>query len=153
MIVVRWVATTTGHITGITAEPIRYLPMISIDTVLLKVASRCNLDCTYCYVYHLGDSRWQSQPKRLPPNVEDAVVSQLARLAAVQVRPFSIVFHGGEPLLLGVKRLFRIFARLRARLPIACGLHLQTNGILLSDAIIDACAAYKVGIRQLGRPA
>lgn len=27
---------------------------VLVDTVLLKVASRCSIDCSYCYVYHLG---------------------------------------------------------------------------------------------------
>ena len=31
-----------------------------IDTVLLKVASRCNLDCSYCYVYNMGDEAWRA---------------------------------------------------------------------------------------------
>ena len=35
-----------------------------LDTVLLKVASRCNLDCSYCYVYHMGDEAWRDQPDR-----------------------------------------------------------------------------------------
>jgi uncharacterized protein len=120
--------------------------MGSIDTVLLKVASRCNLDCSYCYVYHMADDGWRAQPKLLPPEIEDAVVDQLAELARFQVRPFSVVFHGGEPLLLGTRRLSRIFDRLRSSLPMTCGLHLQTNGVLLTQAVIDACAAHQVGI-------
>ena len=39
------------------------MTMDVIDTVLLKVASRCNLDCSYCYVYHMGDDGWRYQPK------------------------------------------------------------------------------------------
>ena len=37
--------------------------MIAIDTVLVKLASRCNLDCDYCYVYRMGDDAWRLQPK------------------------------------------------------------------------------------------
>ena len=33
-----------------------------IDTVLVKVASRCNINCTYCYVYNMGDDGWQDMP-------------------------------------------------------------------------------------------
>jgi uncharacterized protein len=118
----------------------------AIDTVLLKVASRCNLDCSYCYVYHMGDEGWRSQPKQMPMDVETAVVEQLAELARSQGRGFSVVFHGGEPLLLGPSRLKRIWAHMREVLPSTCGLHIQTNGILLSPQIIDECAAYNVGI-------
>ena len=38
-----------------------------IRQVVLKVAQRCNLDCTYCYVYRSGDDGWKSQPRRMPP--------------------------------------------------------------------------------------
>ena len=40
--------------------------MTAVDTILLKVASRCNINCTYCYVYNMGDSAW----KRMPPEPE-----------------------------------------------------------------------------------
>ncbi len=28
-----------------------------LDWVILKIAQRCNLDCTYCYVYNRGTPR------------------------------------------------------------------------------------------------
>ena len=83
--------------------------MVVIDTVLLKVASRCNLNCSYCYVYNMGDSGWQRQPKRLSLHLQSVVVNQLRRLLEQQGCPFSIVLHGGEPLLLGVSRLGSLF--------------------------------------------
>src|SRR5580658_9757873 len=120
--------------------------MAAVDTVLLKVASRCNLNCTYCYVYNMGDDGWRSQPKRMSEAVQAAVVKQLGDLVRLQGRPFSVVLHGGEPLLLGAPRLERLLSRLRAALPGECGLHLQTNGVLLDDTILDICAHHSVGI-------
>src|SRR5271165_2651956 len=72
-----------------------------IDTVLIKTASRCNLNCTYCYVYNLGDDGWRSQPRRMSPDVLSAVVDHVGELSHAQSRPLSVVLHGGEPLLLG----------------------------------------------------
>jgi uncharacterized protein len=117
-----------------------------IDTVLLKVASRCNLDCTYCYVFNMGDETWRAQPKRMSHAVEGAVIAQLADLASRQSRPFSVVLHGGEPLLLGVVRLNGLLSRLRAALSERHGLHIQTNGVLLTADMIDVCARHRVGI-------
>ncbi len=119
--------------------------MTVIDTVLLKVASRCNLDCTYCYVFNMGDRGWERQPKRLSAEVVAAIVEQLADLYRRQGRAFSIVLHGGEPLLLGLSRLETLFSALATAVP-ACGLHLQTNGTLLDPATLDLCAEYHVGI-------
>lgn len=118
----------------------------TVDTVLLKVASRCNLDCGYCYVYHMGDDAWRDQPKLMPQRVVERVASELALQYRRQRQPFSVVLHGGEPLILGAQRLDALCSRLRAALPHPCGLHVQTNGVLLTDAILDVLVAYDVGI-------
>ena len=115
-----------------------------IDTVLLKVASRCNLDCSYCYVYNMGDDSWRTMPKRLEPAVSAEICAQLGRLATAQGHPFAVVLHGGEPLLLGAARLADLFARLRAELPLSCSLNVQTNGVLIDDVILDLCAEHDV---------
>jgi hypothetical protein len=50
--------------------------VIEIDTVLIKVASRCNINCTYCYVYNAGDDGWKEMPNQISPE------TTLARLLA-----------------------------------------------------------------------
>lgn len=117
-----------------------------IDTVLLKTASRCNLDCTYCYVYNLGDDSWRSQPRRMPDEVLGAVIGRLGELSYGQHRPLSVVLHGGEPLLLGFSAMLRLIEGLKSTLRSDAGLHIQTNGILLSDDFIELFARYDVGI-------
>lgn len=117
-----------------------------IDTVLLKTASRCNLNCTYCYVYELGDDGWRDQPKRMSVDIIDAIVDQLGTLAKRQAKPFNVCLHGGEPLLIGAPRLERLLRGLRLGMPTSCSLAIQTNGLLLSDSIIDLLATYGVGV-------
>ena len=34
-----------------------------IDTVILKVVAPCNLNCSYCYEYNMGDDSWKFKPK------------------------------------------------------------------------------------------
>jgi uncharacterized protein len=137
-------ATTIGPTIAITDNG--RLRVAIIDTVLLKVASRCNLNCSYCYVYNMGDEGWRSLPKRMSADVQRATITQLVALSRAQQRPFSVVLHGGEPLLLGASRLADLFAALRAELPPRYGLHIQTNGLLLSNCILDLCAKFHVGI-------
>jgi uncharacterized protein len=115
-----------------------------IDTVLLKVASRCNLDCSYCYVYHMGDESWRSQPNRIAGDTQHLIARELGSLMRAQGRPFSIVLHGGEPLLLGSERLGVLLNLLREELGVCCGISIQTNGVLISDPILDVCAAFDV---------
>lgn len=118
----------------------------TLDTVLLKVASRCNLDCSYCYVYHMGDEAWRDQPKLMSPGVVSRVAAALGEQFRVQNKPFSVVLHGGEPLMLGRDRLAVLCEALRDMLPHPNGIHLQTNGVLLTDEIIDVLVAFDVGI-------
>jgi uncharacterized protein len=115
-----------------------------VDTVLLKVASRCNLDCSYCYVYHMGDETWRTLPKRMASDTQALVAAELGALMRTQARPFSIVLHGGEPLLLGLPWLGTLFTALREALGDACGISIQTNGVLITDAVLDLCVEHDV---------
>ncbi len=119
---------------------------LTLDTVLLKVASRCNLDCSYCYVYHMGDDAWRDQPKLMSAAVVEKVAAALGDQYRRQATPFSVVLHGGEPLMLGRNRLATLCEALRASLPHPCGIHLQTNGVLLTDDIIDVLVRFDVGV-------
>lgn len=94
----------------------------------------------------MGDEAWRKLPKRLPPGVSDAIADNLAELRTAQGRPFSVVLHGGEPLLLGADGLSRLLRRLRAALPGDCGISIQTNGVLLSDEVIDILAENDVTV-------
>jgi uncharacterized protein len=117
-----------------------------IDTVLLKVASRCNLDCSYCYVYNMGDESWRAMPKRMTPDTQERVAAQLGRLFVAQRHPFAVVLHGGEPLLLGPKQLQTLFEILRTALPASCSISIQTNGVLMTSRVLDLCAAFAVSL-------
>lgn len=133
---------TIGRLTATTAD----LVGMHVDTVLLKVASRCNLDCAYCYVYHMGDESWRLQPKRMTPETQIIVGARLRELRDAQRRPFSVVLHGGEPLLLGVSGLAGLFGTLRGALPGDCGISIQTNGVLVTPEVLDLCAEHHVNL-------
>lgn len=119
--------------------------MTTIETVLVKLASRCNLDCSYCYVYRMGDDGWRSQPKRMSPVVSSMLARRLADLAERQDRPFGVVFHGGEPLLVGPDRFEAICGEFKRAAP-GCELSIQTNGVLLDERIVETCIRYDVGV-------
>src|SRR3954447_7374093 len=106
-------AVITTERTTVTIASQKPEPSQDVDTVLLKTASRCNLNCTYCYVYNMGDDGWRSQPKRMSADVIDAVVGQVGRLSHSQEHPLSVVMHGGEPLLLGLQAMAQLVRGLR----------------------------------------
>lgn len=76
----------------------------------------------------------------------DAVIDQLGQLSRAQDRPLSVVLHGGEPLLLGPAGIRRLIEGLRSAMRADGGLHVQTNGVLLSEELIELFARHDVGI-------
>ena len=103
----------------------------------LKVTSRCNLACTYCYVYFKGDETWRDQPRIMGEEVfEQSVVRIREHCLAVGQDVADVVFHGGEPCLIGVDRFARWCDRLEEALAGVARLRLtiQTNGTLVDDA-------------------
>ena len=119
---------------------------MQIDTVLVKVASRCNLNCSYCYVYNMGDDGWQDMPALISRSTISALAFSLGQLIKDQEKPFATVLHGGEPLMLGEHRLRYLLQSLRCVLPQSHVICIQTNGVLLTKGILDLCAEYRVPI-------
>lgn len=120
---------------------------VVVDTVLLKVASRCNIDCSYCYVYHLGDKGWQDMPALMSEQTVQTVGDALRRLRGEQDSPFAVVLHGGEPLMLGHRRLGQVLQELRNVLPAErYPLSIQTNGTLITADILDLCADLSISL-------
>jgi uncharacterized protein len=114
-------------------------PAPRITSFLLKVASRCNLDCDYCYVYHHGDATWREMPRVMPDEVVAAFGEQLREYAAsVGLSRCSVIMHGGEPLLAGASWLAAAGDRLRSAVRgMQLDLGLQTNGLLLDGAALS----------------
>jgi uncharacterized protein len=129
--------------------PVSASSMPVIRCFLLKVASRCNLACDYCYMYEHADQMWRHQPHFVSPDISGAIVTRIGEYAAEQRLPdVSIVFHGGEPLLFGAQRLAGLASELRHAMPdgTRCDVSLQTNGILLTAETLDALAEADIGV-------
>ena len=118
--------------------------MVVIETVVLKVASVCNIDCSYCYVFKMGDTGWTRRPKLIARDTCHATAAKLGLLVREQEHPLDVVLHGGEPLLLGTANLEYIIATLRAALPIENSIGIQTNGTLINEEILDLCSQARV---------
>ncbi|HEV2891154.1 MAG TPA: cyclophane-forming radical SAM/SPASM peptide maturase YhhB [Frankiaceae bacterium] len=116
---------------------------------LVKVASRCNLACDYCYMYEHADQSWRDQPHFLSAEVERAVSARIAEYVAVTgITSVSVVLHGGEPLLAGTERLCHFADDLRCAMPqgTRCDVSMQTNGVLLTAEVLDLLAAADIGV-------
>lgn len=107
-----------------------------INTFLLKVAARCNLDCTYCYEFNSADSSWRHKPATMSRRTLDLAVGRVREHAASNgLASVLILFHGGEPLLAGLEFFQYALQKITEELSSTCAVQfgLQTNGTLFSE--------------------
>jgi len=80
--------------------------------VLVKLASRCNINCTYCYWFR--DAEVYEKPAVLTLEAEDAFCLRLEEhIREFNLPVFLLVFHGGEPLLFPKRRFDALQKKLR----------------------------------------
>lgn len=116
---------------------------VPIRQFLFKVFTRCNLNCDYCYVYELADQSWRSKPGIMSPEVVAASAARIAEHAREHnLDEVRIILHGGEPLLAGANFLEHLTSTIASALPATCraSFGMQTNGVLVSDEVIELCA-------------
>jgi uncharacterized protein len=112
-----------------------------VEQVILKIAQRCNLNCTYCYVYNRGDESWRSRPAIISLRVATRLAERIAEHCDRHgLEAFTVEFHGGEPLLVGTRRLQALLDILRERSGVRLRFVLQTNGTLLDQEWIELFA-------------
>ncbi len=117
-------------------------------TFILKVESRCNLDCPYCFVYHLADQRWREQPKVMPEPVLEASIERIREhVQSHALSDIGVVFHGGEPLMVGAQLLDRMCSRIQEGVG-STRVHfgLQTNGTLLTEVLVTVLKRHKISV-------
>jgi uncharacterized protein len=120
-----------------------------INEFIIKAASRCNLNCDYCYEYNLGDDTWKSQPKLMNEETARVLGARIAEHASQHgLSNVFISFHGGEVLLLGPKRLEQICHILREQVGDATHLlfSMQTNATLLTERFVDVIQRQQIDV-------
>ncbi|GGW44021.1 radical SAM protein [Streptomyces lucensis JCM 4490] len=113
----------------------------AFDQFVVKLHSRCNLACDYCYVFELRDTGWRNRPRTMPAAVREKTVARMTEhVRRHGLRRVRVILHGGEPLLAGTAVIDDFAASVRrtvgatgARVELA----VQTNGTLLTDAVLD----------------
>jgi uncharacterized protein len=126
-------------------------PLFPFRQFLLKIHSRCDLACDYCYMYEAADQSWRGRPRRM----ELDTVRRTAALIADHAREHAlaevrVVLHGGEPLLVGARHLDALLEILTGALDGVAvpRLVLQTNGVRLGrdPALLEVLDRYGVRI-------
>jgi uncharacterized protein len=124
---------------------------------ILKVHSRCNLSCTYCYVYEMADQGWPHLPRRMDTAIAATVADRIGEHARAHDLPsVDVILHGGEPLLAGRDLLARLVTATRAAagpgVTVQAGI--QTNAVGLSHAYLALFdeLGIQVGVSLDGAP-
>ncbi|MEU9265761.1 cyclophane-forming radical SAM peptide maturase AmcB [Streptomyces sp. NPDC048251] len=107
------------------------------SVVFLQPITLCNLDCSYCY---LPD---RSARRRMSVEVADAVARAVTDWSSAH--PVRVVWHGGEPLALGVPRFTELLGRFRnghGRVTHA----VQTNATLIDDAWCEVFTRRRIDV-------
>jgi uncharacterized protein len=106
---------------------------------IVKIHSRCDLACDYCYMYEMADQSWRNQPRAMPPEIADLTARRIGEHAqAHSLDRVTLILHGGEPLLAGrdlISRLVRT-TRQAAGPRTTVDAAVQTNAVGLSDAYL-----------------
>ena len=64
----------------------------------------------------MGDEGWKQMPKAISPDTVRVLSTALGKLSKDQKSEFTTVLHGGEPLMLGARRLEHLLSSLRENL-------------------------------------
>ncbi|WP_420574198.1 radical SAM protein [Kordia sp.] len=109
--------------------------MYRVTSFVLKTASRCNLNCSYCYMYNMGDQTYLKQPKFMSLETVQNFADRLKSYCEnAEITHVQIVFHGGEPLLAKPEYFEKCIAIFKNTAPtLAYVFTMQTNGVTLDE--------------------
>jgi uncharacterized protein len=122
---------------------------VPFQEFILKIHSRCNLACDYCYVYESADQSWRSRPAVMSVETIRTLAARVARHAERHcLQEIEIVLHGGEPLLAGTALIDFAVREFRATAPPGCqvGITMQTNGLMLTERVLDLLGSHGIGV-------
>ena len=116
---------------------------------VIKITERCNINCTYCYMFNRGNNDYEQHPVYISDETIAATSQFLAHGAQFYgTKEVRIIFHGGEPMMFKKARftaMCELFIREitpHAKLVFA----MQTNGMLVTDEWIAILSQYKIGV-------
>lgn len=123
---------------------------LKCKSLIVKVASLCNLNCSYCYMYNMGDLTYKNQPKYMSGDITSLTLKRaFEHISLHGISDFRFIFHGGEPLLVG-KSYYRDFIRKAKELfknsDVELKFSVQTNGVLIDKEWCELFNELKISV-------
>jgi uncharacterized protein len=123
-----------------------YVP-IPFQQFILKIHSRCNLSCSYCYVYEMADQAWRELPRLMSPAVIEMAAKRInEHVRSHRLSSVDIILHGGEPLLAGTQRLTELTGLFQAQISAQVNFTVQTNGTLLRRPMLETLSELRIRV-------
>lgn len=116
-----------------------------ISGLVVKIAERCNLNCTYCYMYQHADQSYRSRPVFMSEEVFRALVGRVSDYSRAHPQYIiSLTFHGGEPMLFDPLKLDAWLTEAREVLGDRVKFGMQTNATQVTDKWLEVLAKHRV---------
>jgi uncharacterized protein len=124
---------------------------VPFNEFIVKIHSRCDLACDYCYMYELADQSWRDQARRMSTVTAELTAMRIGEhVRAHRLSSVGMVLHGGEPLLAGRELISHLVTAARDEVgpDVAVDVSVQTNAVGLDDSYLDLFDEFgiKVGI-------
>ena len=106
---------------------------------VVKIHSRCDLACDYCYMYEMADQSWRGRPRRMSAEIAESAAMRIGEHARAHALPgVALILHGGEPLLAGPDLISHIVEATRkaAGPDVQVDVRIQTNGVGLDESYL-----------------
>jgi uncharacterized protein len=106
---------------------------------VVKIHSRCDLACDYCYMYEKADQSWRDRPRRMSAKtVQDTAMRIGEHARKHRLSRIALIMHGGEPLLAGPELIAELVRSTRAAAgpQVRVDPRVQTNGVGLNDSYL-----------------
>jgi uncharacterized protein len=106
---------------------------------IVKIHSRCDLACDYCYMYEMADQSWRDQPRRMSPEIAERTAMRIGEHAQAHgITRAALILHGGEPLLAGRDLISYLVTAVRdaAGPGVVVDASVQTNAVGLDESYL-----------------
>src|SRR5580704_4193851 len=106
---------------------------------VVKIHSRCDLACDYCYMYEMADQSWRDRPRRMSTEIARRTAMRIGEhVRRHQMPSVALILHGGEPLLAGRELITEFVCATHAAVGsgVQVDVRVQTNGVGLNDSYL-----------------
>jgi uncharacterized protein len=106
---------------------------------VVKIHSRCDLACDYCYMYEMADQSWRDRPRKMSSEIAERTAMRIGEhVRSHHIPSVALILHGGEPLLAGRELISELVSATSAAVgpDVALDIRVQTNAVGLDDSYL-----------------